>query len=312
VAEGIEWTVAGVLPLVLVKHFLLGTSLTSIPFFDMAGILADGPEAEKALLDEALRIAAETGAGILELRQQAALSGISQKDTGHPTNDQAFRSFLNSSKSRMILDLPESAEKLMASFKSKLRSQVKRPLKEGLVCKSGGMELLRDFYSVFLVNMRDLGSPVHSQRIIGEVLRRLPGSSRIFVVYKGGRPIAASLLVSFNRGCFNPWASSLREFSSFSPNMLLYWSMLEYACDAKAATFDFGRSTLGEGTYRFKEQWGARPAPLHWYTFQPNGAGRSGRRMEKDKMGRAVELWKKLPVPVTRILGPAIRKYITL
>jgi FemAB-related protein (PEP-CTERM system-associated) len=278
----------------------------------MAGILSDGPEAEKALLDEALRIPAEIRAGILELRQPEALSGISQKDTGHPTNDQALQSSLNSSKSRMILHLPESAEKLMASFKAKLRSQIKRPLKEGLVCKSGGLELLRDFYSVFLVNMRDLGSPVHSRRLIGQLLTRLPGSSRIFVVYKGVKPVAVSLLVSFNRGCFNPWASSLREFGALSPNMLLYWSMLEYACDTKAATFDFGRSTPGEGTYRFKEQWGARPEPLHWYTFWPNGAGRPVHKVEKDKMGKAVELWKGLPVSVTRILGPPIRKYITL
>ena len=33
----------------------------------------------------------------------------------------------------------------------------------------------------------------------------------------------------------------------------------------KYAFFDFGRSSEGEGTYKFKKQWGAKPTPLVWY-----------------------------------------------
>lgn len=66
----------------------------------------------------------------------------------------------------MLLDLPESSEILMKYFKAKLRSQIKKPLKEGLKPKVGGIELLYDFYKVFSINMRDLGSPVHSQKLM--------------------------------------------------------------------------------------------------------------------------------------------------
>jgi hypothetical protein len=52
--------------------------------------------------------------------------------------------------------------------------------------------------------------------------------------------------------------------------MLLYWTKLEYACDNGNKTFDFGRSTPGEGTYRFKPQWGAKPQPLHWQYISLN------------------------------------------
>lgn len=55
--------------------------------------------------------------------------------------------------------------------------------------------------------------------------------------------------------------------------MLLYWAMLEYACDQGYRQFDFGRSTPGEGTCRFKEQWGAKSHQLYWYQL----SGKKGR-----------------------------------
>ena len=47
--------------------------------------------------------------------------------------------------------------------------------------------------------------------------------------------------------------------------MLLYWTFLAFAADNGYGQFDFGRSTPGEGTYRFKSQWGAEPHQLYWY-----------------------------------------------
>ena len=88
--------------------------------------------------------------------------------------------------------------------------------------------------------------------------------------------------------------------------------MLEYACRQGYQTFDFGRSTIGEGTYRFKEQWGAKPAPLYWYKFSRNGDASNETGSASRWMTRASECWKRLPIPVTRVLGPKIRPYISL
>jgi serine/alanine adding enzyme len=94
--------------------------------------------------------------------------------------------------------------------------------------------------------------------------------------------------------------------------MLLYWAMLEYACEQGYKKFDFGRSTVDEGTYRFKEQWGAKPVPLYWYRFGRDGQVGSGAATNGRMMSRASEYWKRLPVPVSRVLGPKIRQYISL
>lgn len=94
--------------------------------------------------------------------------------------------------------------------------------------------------------------------------------------------------------------------------MLLYWAMLEYGCQQGYKRFDFGRSTVGEGTYRFKEQWGARPEPLFWYRFVHESHARDSLPIEGNNRRRAAEYWKRLPVSVTKVLGPRIRRYISL
>ena len=119
-------------------------------------------------------------------------------------------------------------------------------------------------------------------------------------------------MVGFRDTLENPWASSLREYSRLSPNMLLYWTMLEYACDNGYSYFDFGRSSPDEGTYKFKKQWGAEPIPLHWHYILLNGQPIIEETSEKSKFEKAIHFWKKLPVRVTKIIGPMIRKNIGL
>jgi len=299
--------VIGILPLVHIKHFLFGNSLISIPFFDLGGILADNDEVEKALLTEAVQLAQKLKAKNIELRHTQPLSCLRELN---PTNPITI--VTKSHKVRMLLDLPESSEELMKSFKSKLRSQIKKPVKEGLKSKIGGLELIDDFYEVFLINMRNLGSPVHSKKLIQNVIEEFPEKTKIVIVYKEAQPIACSLVVSFKDTLENPWASALRKYSRLSPNMLLYWTMQKYACDNGFKYFDFGRSTPEEGTYKFKKQWSAKPFPLHWQYISLNGKSIEKETPEKSKFDKAIKFWQKLPVPVTKILGPMIRKYIGL
>ena len=174
------------------------------------------------------------------------------------------------------------------------------------------MELLEDFYKVFLVNMRELGSPVHSAQLMRHVLSEFGEHCRIVMVYKSEEPVASALVVGFHKVLRNPWASSLRKYATLSPNMLLYLRMLEYACDKGYRVFDFGRSTKGEGTYKFKEQWGAVPVPLYWYYISLDGKSLDPEGAGVKRLEAARYYWRKLPLIVTKVVGPRIRKHISL
>jgi FemAB-related protein (PEP-CTERM system-associated) len=292
----------GVLPLFYISSFIFGTSLVSIPFCDYGGLLYDDEQYGRMLYEKALSLFHETRATVLELRQTYTVPFVS----GDQEHDEII-----GTKVRMKLALPVTSEELFASFPAKLRSQIRKPQKDGCIAKSGGRELLDDFYSVFVYNMRDLGSPVHPKKMMADILEAYGADARIFVVYKEGKPIACSLVAGLNKALVNPWASFNKNYRASAPNMLLYWSMMEYAIANGYSTFDFGRSTKDEGTYRFKEQWGALPEPLLWYyryrlkkpIFQ-TGDGKNKKRF--------IAAWQKLPLGITRVLGPILRRQIPL
>jgi CelD/BcsL family acetyltransferase involved in cellulose biosynthesis len=106
-----------------------------------------------------------------------------------------------------------------------------------------------------------------------------------------------------------PWASSMRGESDKAPNMLLYWSMLRDAVARHATTFDFGRSTPGEGTYHFKRQWGAEARPLVWEYLGETGE-LPDRAPSNPRFRAAIAVWQRLPVFVATWCGPRIVRHI--
>lgn len=294
--------VVGILPMVHLNSLIFGNSLVSMPFLNYGGMIADNPNIQKALWEEAINVAKKIKASYLEIRHSQPLSWIKKGD----------KTILKTHKVSMLLDLPSSSDQLMKSFKSKLRSQIKRPQKEGMTAIIGGKELIDSFYKVFTINMRDLGSPVHSKRLFWEIFQNFSESAQIGVVFWKHQPVASGIVLGFKDTMEIPWASSLRKFNHFSPNMLLYWSFLEYASNSGYKKFDFGRTTPGSGTYRFKKQWGTKPSQLYWYYWISEGLKRKTFHPDHRRFSLAISCWKKMPVAFTRLIGPQIRKYIAL
>jgi FemAB-related protein (PEP-CTERM system-associated) len=215
-------------------------------------------------------------------------------------------------KVRMVLGLPGSAEALWASFPSKLRSQVKKAEKNGLSFRWGRSEDQELFYRVFSRNMRDLGSPVHARAWLQAIVRAFGQRCRLGLVFLGDDPVGCGLVLVAGRRASIPWASTVREANPLGPNMLLYWKLLEQAADDGLDAFDFGRSTPGEGTYRFKEQWGAKPQRLRWQRTSADGQWRELEPGTSRARVLAATAWSRLPVGVANVVGPVLRKYISL
>jgi serine/alanine adding enzyme len=237
--------IVGILPLVLIKSLLFGRFLVSLPFFDHVGVLTQSKNAEIVLIKKATEIARQESAEFVEFRHHLP---ILSKDT--EGNWYGGELVTEQRKLTLHLELPNTADELWKSFKSKLRSQIKKPMKEGLTAKIGGIEEVDNFYNIFAQNMRDLGTPVNSKWLFKNILLEFPQQAKICIVSKDKKPVAAGFVVGFKEKLHIPWASALKNFNHLSPNMLLYWSILEYACNQKYKIFDFGRSTPGVGTHK--------------------------------------------------------------
>jgi FemAB-related protein (PEP-CTERM system-associated) len=285
----------GVLPVVWFANPLFGTFGVSLPFVNYGGVLADDLEVAECLLAASATENSTRGGRHVELRHTA-------------------RQFPNlpvrSHKVSMHLALCDTVDAQFAAVDRKLRNQIRKADKSGLLVERGGLELVDAFYDVFSENMRDLGTPVYTKRFFVEVLRAFPMEARVFCVRLDGRPVAASVVVAHRGTVEVPWASSLREFNHLCVNVRLYWEMLQDGIDRQARVFDFGRSTPDEGTFHFKRQWGAEAVALHWEYVLREGDALPDLSPKNPKFRLLIDVWKRLPLPISRVLGPHVVRHI--
>ena len=286
--------VHGVLPLVLFRGALGGRSLVSLPFLDEGGLCADSAEARTALWQTALNVAKRERATVVELRQGNP-SGLPLAPLG--------------SKVSVMLELASEADAMWKRLDAKVRNQVRKATSSGLTPAWCGIEALDDFYAVFAHNMRDLGSPVHSKRFFAAILEEFAPDARLLLVRDGARVVAGGVVIVFRDTVMVPWASSLREWRSRCPSNLLYWEVIRSACDKGLRWLDFGRSSPGGGTYKFKMQWGGRERPLHWQVDPGDRA--SVIDSDDPKFRLMIRAWQKLPVPLTTVIGPILRRRLS-
>lgn len=295
--------ISGILPLILFAPPGKSKRLISLPYTDAAGILADDSQSEQRLLLAALDLAGQLGAVHVELRQDEALRSFVPSKQINGTWCYAPCNF----KTGLLRSLPTSEKVLWSNLSAKVRNQVRKARRCGCVVKTGGAELLTDFYAVFSENMRDLGSPVHAPELFQSIIASESLRTGVMVVYLHCKPVATAVVLLHNATAYNPWASSLRNYRPSCPNMLLYWLMLEYAVQNHCRWFDFGRSSPKATTCRFKVQWGAEMKPLGWHVFS-----RKPHSWDPRNESLEYENWKKTELERSRREGPAFRRWISL
>jgi len=288
--------IQGILPLVRFVNPFFGRYLVSMPYLNRGGILASTAEATSALLKDASRIVLETRSRSCELRHSA------------PVDERLPR---RSDKVSMSLDLSGGSETLWNAIGPKVRNLVRKAQKAELVARPGDRERdLPAFYSLFAENMRDLGTPVYTQRFFRELLRAFPDSTRLSIVERDGVAAAAGICITHGSFTEIHWAASRRAMLAHSPNMLLYWEAIDWAAREGLATFCFGRSTEHSGPYRFKKQWGAVPTRLAWEYILAPGAHMPKLNPENPAFRTVTNAWKRIPVPLSKMLGPPIVRHI--
>lgn len=282
----------GFLPLAFIRSVWFGRFLVSLPYLNYGGVVVDDEPAAIRLIDRAVELAERLDVRYLELRHEQPLE--------HPA-----LSHRADQKVHMRLALPRTVGELWDQLSAKVRNQVRKGQKGELSVCWGRQELLAEFYAVFSRNMRDLGTPVYSDRLFRSVLEQFPTEAELCIVRAGHRPLAAALLTHGRHVSEVPSASSLRKHNDTCANMLLYWHLLERSIERGQAVFDFGRSSLDSNTYRFKKQWGAEPHSAQWLYYLRRGS-LSDMRPDNPRYRPGIRIWQRLPVWLTRLLGPTL------
>jgi serine/alanine adding enzyme len=283
----------GILPSVVIKQPFSKPFLVSLPFFNYSGILRDSNYPEQVILDS-----------LMNFIKDRNLAGFENRTIN-------YTDYLNTNELTLKRELPDSSEKLWKELDAKVRNQIRKAQRSGLVLK-WGVDQIDEFYEIYARNMLTLGTPVHSKLFFKSICNELKNYTDVLTVRKDKTAISAMLVIKFKKQLSDPFASSLKKYLSLNPNMLLYWGALQYGCDNNFCEFDFGRSSINSGTYKFKLQWDAEPYNLS-YDFYSSDKSRHTSTISSYRGGKAKlfsQMWKMSPYFLSLWLGPKLRRYI--
>lgn len=294
VAEDEQGNILGGLPLTFFSSKLFGKFAISIPYVNYGGVVTHYLDIAQKLIEFAQDIRANENLSHIEIRTMQA--GLAKNSLDKKVS--------------MVLTLPATNGELEKNLGTKLRAQYRKAENYAPSVKFGTLELLDDFYNVFARNMRDLGTPVYSKTWFENILMEGTIKSTLIVVYMENKPVSTGFLVGSHDTLEIPWASTIQSANTKNANMWMYRQILSFAINEKYKYFDFGRSTLGAGTYKFKKQWGALAYAHHWYYVLPEGESKPELNPDNPKYKLVIFLWKLMPVWLTKIIGPHIIKHI--
>ena len=283
--------VVGLLPATFLKSLLFGRFMISLPWLDYGGPIADDDDIAVRLVNEATSIASENRCRFLEMRAVHQ----NQPELVNKTDKYEFH-----------LNLDGGTDVVWRSLDAKARNQTRKAEKAGLTASFGGSELLDDFYMIFARNMRDLGTPVWPKKLYSEIFRLLGKDAEICLISLDQAPVAGGILLHYEDFSAVPSASAYREYLKLCPNNLLYWSVIRHCIERGSKLFDFGRSSLKTGTYRFKKQWVKEPKEQCWQYSLLTVGSLPELNPANPKFKLAIKLWRRLPLPIANILGPKI------
>src|SRR5271165_2770592 len=174
--------ISGVLPLFLVSNWIVGRCLISTPFADYGGVCAEDEESADALVTHAVEMGKAAKVDFLELRHR---TGKSRPEFYVKDLYVSFATELAGEPNAQLKALPKDT-----------RYMIRKGQKAGLELRSG-VEQLPEFYSLFILNWRRLGSPVFSRQWLETLVHEFQDAAILDMAYVSGRPVVGVLSLLF-------------------------------------------------------------------------------------------------------------------
>ncbi len=284
-------SVLGVLPLAHIRSRLFANALISTPFCVYGGVLADTPRVAEALVEHACGLANDLGVDYLELRN------FNAKPMGWPEKD-IYVTFRKA--------LAPDAETNLASIPRKQRAVVRKGISAGL--RSELDSDTTQFYRIYSESVRNLGTPVFPARYFKALKQIFRARCEVLTVSKNGLTLSSVMSFYFRDEVLPYYGGGTKEARDLKANDFMYWELMRRAVEKGIRTFDYGRSKRGSGSFSFKRNWGFEATPLHYEYFLVKAREIPDINPMNPKYKTLIGLWQRLPLPVSRLLGPVLAK----
>lgn len=307
----------GVLPLFRARGLPLrvegqgaGRRLASLPRTPIAGPLATGRDATRALVAAAVEHARAGGSARLQLKVDGpALDGLVDGVEGVPWLP------------AYALDLPRDPDALRfgnSRNHGRIVWAIGKAAKQGVEVRPAERENeLRAWYRLYLETMRLHAVPPRSYRFFEALWRLLRprGLMQLLLAERPGsggpRLLAGSIFLMFGQTVSYAYNGARPEDRHLRANDLIQWRAIHDAVGAGFRRYDLGEVSDGDpGLVEFKKKWGATPRLLYRYYYPALGASEPGPLESGSRLRAFAEgAWRRLPLELTAFLGDRLYRY---
>ena len=283
----------GVLPLAHTRSMLFGRALVSLPFGVYGGPVVADAEAFDPLANAAAELAQRLKVDYLELRSRESVL------PDWPTKS-LYVTF------RKAID--RDPEVNLQAVPRKQRAMIRKGIQEGLT--SDTETTIDDFFRMYSLSVRNLGTPVFPARYFRCLKDTFGDKCEILTIRKDGRPVASVMSFFFRDEVLPYYGGGDTEARDTKANDFMYWELMRRSCEKGIRVFDFGRSKIDTGSYRFKKHWGFEPQPLSYRYHLVNAKTVPDLNPLNPKYRLLISAWKRLPLPISQWCGPKIARFL--
>ncbi|WP_338465889.1 FemAB family PEP-CTERM system-associated protein [Novosphingobium sp. ZN18A2] len=287
-------TICALLPLSEVHSALFGRALVSTGFGVGGGLLEDHAGEGEGLLRAAEELAMRHQCPSVELRG----GRLPQARGWHHKLD---------SHAGFVAPLAEDDEAQLTAIPRKQRAEVRKGLSREMQVQTGRSAADRAMhFAVYAESVRNLGTPVFPRKLFDTVMDGFGEDADILTVVHEGVPVA-SVLSLYHRGAVMPyWGGGVHAARALRANDVMYYALMCHARKRGCDRFDFGRSKVETGAYRFKRNWGFTPEPLGYSQWTASGQQPRDVNPLSPRYRARIAAWQRLPLGIANRLGPLI------
>ncbi len=220
-----------------------------------------------------------------------------------------FKNFTGYSFYKMQLKNDSPAEEqFLFNANKRIRNYTKNALKSNLVSYTGGLKFLEKFYTLYLQNMKEVGTPPLPKIYFKNIMEYFPNIAKIILVKNDKQVCSGMLILKVSKSeLFSPFICTPRFYKVGHSSQFIYLQAAINAQNLGCSIINFGRSIDGSGPALFKHRLGLKAIPMlmyspykNWMVTDPN----------KTTLRYAVAIWKKLPIALSKLGGMLLAKHV--
>ena len=293
------------IPMIKIQNFIFGEKKISLPFLDIGGVFGDiTPKRLKEIFNKKIK---NGEIRINEYQKNFKKNLDILKKAGFHKKE---------SKAQFYIEI-ENPEFKWNKFHKHTRNEIRKAKKNNLrIERIENLNELEKFYKLYFYEMKRFGTPCHSYNFFKNMLEIFNEDFFGINCYLNKNLIASGILIFEKEVAYLWFNVSDSQYRINKPNDLIYWTTIIESFKRKIKWIDVGQIDINpenereKNLKRFKEKWLGKRYKKFIFYYPKKELEKIGNKKEKLKKFRKV--WRYLPSPIIKLIGPWVTSHFVI